>query len=106
MPSIAQQDYIYVPLLEEGDLPDEIPQEIQNRLVRLAQDGRILDVVFTDSMPNFVTLCRPVFIGISPSGLSIMIFIYVQMEADIVPVECVYREIVPDAQEENQNDAQ
>lgn len=100
MPQIAQQDYIFIPILDGGTFPEEIPQEIQNRLVRLAQDGRILDVVLTESLGSVSNFFRPIATLATES--SVMIYVYVPVDESISVLECEYREITdepePDAQ--------
>lgn len=106
MPSIAQQDYIYIPILEGGELPEEIPQEIQNQLVKIAEAGNALDVVFLESTGNRNAQSRCIYFNHQRSGANFSFFDVAN--AEIVTFNCNYREITnePDAQEENPNDAQ
>lgn len=108
MPTIAQQDYIYIPMLDGGELPEEIPQEIQNRLVQLAQDGRALDVVLTEGNANFPPSFMRIITIMVVSAQSVNFAIFDIPDASFYTFNCTYQEITnePDAQEENHADAQ
>ena len=103
MPSIAQQDYIFIPILDGGELSEDLlTQEIQNRLVQLAQDGRALDVVFCEGVlpDKFAAGCAKV-VAFNSSPISAIYRFFDQSNGEMATVSCHYQEIVPDDNDDN-----
>ena len=106
MPSIAQQDYIFIPSLDGGELSEDLlTQEIQNRLVQLAQDGRALDVVFCEGvLPNKFTGGYAKVLAVQVASDNAIYRFFDNPNGEIGRVSCEYREIVPEDDNDDNND--
>lgn len=105
MPQIAQQDYIYFPILgESGELPAELSQEIQNQIFGICRRGGWRDITFTNKLNDVAV--SPV--GMSIAGSEILLTCWNDADGEWGVIRVQYREITnePDAQEGHLNDAQ
>lgn len=88
MPQIAQQDYIYIPILDGGEYNAEfVDAATQKKLFDLAKDGRGLDVVFVNKggtpMANQI---RPINISCNFQTMAVY-SIYDAINEEIVKIE-------------------
>ncbi len=72
MPQIAQQDYIYIPILDGGEYNAEfVDAATQKKLFELAKDGRGWDVIFINKEGNpMVNQVRPTNIFCNFEGIA------------------------------------
>lgn len=76
MPTIAQQDYIRIVLLDDsGSFSGALcTEEIKRKMIELAKEGRISDVLLTSADGMFV--CKILSYCLTPEGDSVSIAIY------------------------------